>query len=72
MTTIVYEVRSSIGSVLFSNEQAAQNYRRTIIEAQGLAAHGVPNHHPLNHDNVLVAPRVVLADCPNPELAAAS
>lgn len=68
MTTIVYEVRSPFTTVLFATEDAANNYRRYILAAQGLATQSVPNHHPLNHESVLVLPRVVVDDCPNPEL----
>lgn len=68
MTIIVYEVKSPYTTTLFATDEGAQNYRRFILNAQGLAIQSVPNHHALNHDNVIVLPRLVVDYCPNPEL----
>lgn len=64
---IVYEVRASFGTVLFTNLEAAKNYRLECLMASPEPFPGLgPPPHPT------IAPRIVLDHCANPELAVAS
>lgn len=60
---LVYEVRGPVGSVLFTNHEAAVKYRRHCC---GLAPIGATDKSVF--EQVSIFPRIVIEDCPEQDV----